>query len=33
MKHLHARTVVLGAGAMGSAAAYHLARRGEAGRC
>jgi sarcosine oxidase len=29
MDHLHARTVVLGAGAMGSAAAYHLARRGE----
>jgi sarcosine oxidase len=26
---LHARNVVLGAGAMGSAAAYHLARRGE----
>ena len=29
MEHLHARNVVLGAGAMGSAAAYHLARRGE----
>src|SRR6266436_205209 len=29
MQHLHARNVVLGAGAMGSAAAYHLARRGE----
>src|SRR5450755_1767755 len=29
MPILHARNVVLGAGAMGSAAAYHLARRGE----
>src|SRR5436309_5734618 len=29
MQHLHARNVVVGAGAMGSAAAYHLARRGE----
>jgi sarcosine oxidase len=29
MDHLHGRHVVLGAGAMGSAAAYHLARRGE----
>jgi sarcosine oxidase len=29
MEHLHARNVVLGAGAVGSAAAYHLARRGE----
>src|SRR4051812_29626425 len=29
MEHLHARHVILGAGAMGSAAAYHLARRGE----
>jgi sarcosine oxidase len=29
MQTLHARHVVLGAGAMGSAAAYHLARRGE----
>src|SRR3954470_14590337 len=29
MDHLYARHVVLGAGAMGSAAAYHLARRGE----
>jgi sarcosine oxidase len=29
MQQLHARHVVLGAGAMGSAAAYHLARRGE----
>jgi sarcosine oxidase len=29
MDHVHAPTVVLGAGAMGSAAAYHLARRGE----
>src|SRR3954451_23701014 len=29
MQHLHARNVVLEAGAMGSAAAYHLARRGE----
>ena len=29
MQHLHARNVILGAGAMGSAAAYHLARRGE----
>ena len=29
MQHRQARHVVLGAGAMGSAAAYHLARRGE----
>src|SRR3954471_23647792 len=29
MQHLHARNVILGAGAMGSAAAYQLARRGE----
>ena len=29
MPEIHARNVVLGAGAMGSAAAYHLARRGE----
>lgn len=29
MNHLHARHVVLGAGAMGAATAYHLARRGE----
>jgi sarcosine oxidase len=29
MKHLHTRNVVLGAGAMGAATAYHLARRGE----
>lgn len=29
MEHRHERNVVLGAGAMGSAAAYHLARRGE----
>ena len=29
MDHIHARHVVLGAGAMGSATAYHLARRGE----
>lgn len=29
MQTIHARNVVLGAGAMGSAAAYHLARRGE----
>ena len=29
MSTQHARNVVLGAGAMGSAAAYHLARRGE----
>src|SRR5215831_6103058 len=29
MQHLQARYVVVGAGAMGSAAAYHLARRGE----
>src|SRR3954470_6927341 len=29
MQHLHERNVVLGAGAMGSAAAYQLARRGE----
>ncbi|QDV34665.1 N-methyl-L-tryptophan oxidase [Tautonia plasticadhaerens] len=27
--HRHARNVILGAGAMGAAAAYHLARRGE----
>src|SRR5436190_15277674 len=29
MEPLHARNVVIGAGAMGSATAYHLARRGE----
>src|SRR3954451_7615086 len=29
MQHLHARNVVLEAGAMGTSAAYHLARRGE----
>jgi sarcosine oxidase len=29
MNSLHARNVILGAGAMGSAAAYHLAKRGE----
>jgi sarcosine oxidase len=29
MQHLHARNVVVGAGAMGASAAYHLARRGE----
>jgi len=29
MDHVHARNVVVGAGAMGSATAYHLARRGE----
>jgi len=29
MQHVHARHVVLGAGAMGSSAAYQLARRGE----
>src|SRR3954470_10755520 len=29
MQHLHARNVVLGAGAMGTSAAYHLSRRGE----
>src|SRR2546423_5148648 len=29
MPTVHARHVVLGAGAMGTAAAYHLARRGE----
>jgi sarcosine oxidase len=29
MEQLHARHVILGAGAMGSATAYHLARRGE----
>src|SRR3954451_664924 len=29
MDHLHARNVIVGAGAMGSAAAYQLARRGE----
>jgi sarcosine oxidase len=29
MEQLHARNVVIGAGAMGSATAYHLARRGE----
>ena len=29
MQHIHAPNVVLGAGAMGTAAAYHLARRGE----
>jgi sarcosine oxidase len=29
MDHIHARHVVLGAGAMGSATAYHLAKRGE----
>jgi len=30
METIHARHVVVGAGAMGSAAAYHLAKRGEA---
>jgi sarcosine oxidase len=29
MPHFHAKHVIVGAGAMGSAAAYHLARRGE----
>src|SRR5580692_4739784 len=29
MNHFHAKNVIVGAGAMGSAAAYHLARRGE----
>src|SRR5689334_4963199 len=29
MEHLHARNVVVGAGARGAATAYHLARRGE----
>lgn len=29
MEHLHAPYVIVGSGAMGSAAAYHLARRGE----
>jgi sarcosine oxidase len=29
MNHHHAKHVIIGAGAMGSAAAYHLARRGE----
>src|SRR3954466_11815054 len=29
MEYFHARNVIVGAGAMGSAAAYHLARRGE----
>ena len=29
MESLHARNVIIGAGAMGSATAYHLARRGE----
>src|SRR3954469_25394470 len=29
MQQLHAQNVILGAGAMGSAAAYQLARRGE----
>ncbi len=29
MQHLTARNVIVGAGAMGTAAAYHLARRGE----
>src|SRR3954471_13044421 len=29
MQHLHARTVVLGAGAMGTSAASHRSRRGE----
>src|SRR4051812_44688392 len=29
MEQLHARNVVVGAGAMGAATAYHLARRGE----
>src|SRR5438477_81941 len=28
MQHLHARNVIIGAGAMGAATAYHLARRG-----
>ena len=29
MEHIEAKHVIIGAGAMGSAAAYHLARRGE----
>ena len=29
MEHIKAKHVIIGAGAMGSAAAYHLARRGE----
>src|SRR5277367_7185700 len=29
MEHIAAKHVIIGAGAMGSAAAYHLARRGE----
>ena len=29
MEHFKAKHVIVGAGAMGSAAAYHLARRGE----
>src|SRR4051812_29787540 len=29
MQHLQARNVIIGAGAMGAATAYHLARRGE----
>src|SRR3954470_8506273 len=29
MQHLQEKNVVVGAGAMGAAAAYHLARRGE----
>ena len=29
MEHIHQATSIIGAGAMGSAAAYHLARRGE----
>jgi sarcosine oxidase len=29
METIEARNVIIGAGAMGSAAAYHLARRGE----
>src|SRR4249920_1391553 len=29
MEYLHSPYVIIGAGAMGSAAAYHLARRGE----
>jgi len=29
MQRIETRTVIIGAGAMGSAAAYHLARRGE----
>src|ERR1700722_2383068 len=29
MEHVNAKHVIIGAGAMGAAAAYHLARRGE----